>query len=365
MNKLNLLCLLFAGLIVSSCKKSRIYEVEWELETEGVKRYTINDRYVVIDSIGYGPENEKITVFDKNGKLQGWAGTTSESCCYEIVRYVYDDSNQKTIGVVSTCADEDEIQTDDIDEMIRGTKDLVIKRILSDDEHESYTTWYDFKWGGNYIVEVFDHTSDSRSIKAGNGNHIEYEVAENDSFWASDMFGGRVVLLFHIVPNNTNIEEYTIDTYYGYDLQMKSTFKDGFLCERRIFINNDGSTKCAVGRMVKNGDEHTYRFTDSNECPWEYTYENGVLKHKDYLSQYGTVIKQDTYFLSQDKEAYIHFHKEYDYKNKKLVKTEEERIDKDTFLEENSERDALKMHYDLQEGWSFSYFSGSVIANGN
>lgn len=360
-----LLNILFFCSIILSCNSSKDYKVAWDLNTEGVKKYSIGNEFVVLDTIGSAPINEKISVYDRQGKLLGWAGTTSESSVYQIVRYIFDDSNQELNGFLLTYVDEEEVQTEDYEEKIVGVKNLVIKRILDDSDNGTYATWFDFKRKDGCIVGVFDHTSDTLSIKAGDGNHIEYEVEENDQFWNDDFFGGSIVLLFHIVPNNTNAGNYTINTYCGYELQMKSTFKDGLLCERIVYMNVDGNTWCAKGQMRQNGNEHTYKFIDSVMCPWEYTYENGVLKHRDYVSQYGTVLEQDIYFLSQDNKAYIHFHKEYDYKRKILVKTEEERIDKKTFLSENSEEEVLKMASDLWEGWRGLEFSNSLIANGN
>lgn len=348
------------ALLLCNCRShddNKEVKLDWEIESPGVRKYVLENGYMVVDSMGQAPMNEKITVYDQNGRLCGVAGKASESDGYGVLRYVYDDDGKRLDGLVVSGVGYFDGEGYDLRE--QEVKDIILNRILSGGETVECAVWYTFKRKGDKIVEVYD-VEDSLSLKAGEGQHIEYEVEEDGNFWYNDIVGGKMVVLLHIVPDDCSMEEYVVDTYCGYSLQMRSTFRNGWLCERRIY-DPKSEEVCAIGKMEEKGNQHIYTIANR----YKYTYEKGVLKTKEYISEYGTVLNQDVYFLSIDKTAYIHFCKEYDYKKKALVKTLEERIEKDVFLKENQEKDALKMASDLYDIWLGSAYTNSKIANNN
>lgn len=351
---------LILAMALCNCKGHSGYvevNLDWNVESGEAKKFLLDDGYVVIDSIGSAPMNEKITVYDKNGRLCGSAGAASESSGFQVVRYVYgDDDGKRLDGVVVSGVEYYDLEADSLLNY-NEAKNIIVKRIISGGETVEEAIWYTFRRKGDKIVEVYDAV-DSLSLKAGERHHIEYEVEEDNNFWYNDIVGGKTVVLLHIVPDDYSMEEYVIDTYCGYSLQMRSTFRNGWLCERRIYDPKTNEV-CATGKMEEKGNLHIY--TISNR--YRYTFENGVLKTKEYISEYGTVLNQDVFFLSQDKLAYVHYVKEYDYKKKMLIKKSEERIEKELFQREHPEHDVLEMASDLHNIWWGSTYRKSKIAN--
>lgn len=354
--------LLFAILLMvaSSCNRSgntsSSDSIPWEENMSG--RFVIDDGIVVTDSIGQGPLNEKITVLAKDGRHLGMAGRTSEMTGLVVVRFIYCDNGRLVDCVETAFIDMNDSEIDDYENEYGRIRNLFVDWAAGKRELEENVNIFRFRRDGENIVEVYDDKG-TNSIKAGSGQHIEYEVAECDSFWASDMFGGDFVVLLHLVPDDTNVDVYSIDTYSEYKLQMRSTYRNGTFCERTVYKSESDSVY-DICRVTEKDGKHIYSFKNN---PVIYTYENGVLKTVDYLSKYGTVIGQEVYFLSADKQAYIKYWKEYDYSRKTLVKQSEERIDIKDFLEEHPERYVRQMGSQLFDSWNGHFCTESPILN--
>ena len=118
-------------------------------------------------------------------------------------------------------------------------------------------------------------------------------------------------------------------TYAGYRPLEEMEFT-GYTMTKRTVFRSDRPVPFATVKLENALDSrHRYILSyDYDDNKVVSTYEEGVLQKVEKISQWGTVLRQDLFFESADKQAFICYMKSYNYQTKKLVKVREERIDK-------------------------------------
>lgn len=320
--------------------------------------YMTKDDYTILETLGFSPCNTFMTVLDPQDRIVVEAGQASEVMYFNFVRYLYDGDNKLT-GLLTfppchpnTVHAEEEDKSMQIfyNEFENHEMQLdpgnLFKISLDTDQNKPYFSRFHFKYNPTgQIVRVYDPVTE-QAMQALPGYHIQYEVTQSDNFWTSDIDGGNMVLRFKILPVDKDTDTYTIWTYYCYTLQMEEQYSDNLLISRAIYRPNQ-STPYKVVSLTNNGNQAVYTTKladDEAYYLYQSTWENGILKKEECLSEFGTVLKRTVYYLSKDKKYYIASTRKYNYTSRQLELTEEERMEASLFLNQHTESDMMDMN---------------------
>lgn len=86
-------------------------------------------------------------------------------------------------------------------------------------------------YGDDGIAREMTERSSGKSIKAPDNYRLEVNVVPCESFWESDLSGGRFLLKAEIVPIGP-IRDYTVKCYEDFTLIAEEHYKDG--CCRQV-----------------------------------------------------------------------------------------------------------------------------------
>lgn len=322
--------------------------------------YETSDGYTIVDSIGYGPLVEKVTFYDKEKRMIAMAGTTSECGMFTFAKVLYGDDGEilgyAFLDYVSESEDSmwRAEQTAD-DAMFEPYQEMLIAQALDyGDDNKIFERYYLKKDDNGNAVEVYDPKT-RKSIKAPHGYNIRAEIVENEDFWASDMYGGFVLLNFYVEPIDRGIGHYTVTKYNRYDKQMCMEYKDNKIVKSTLYSKKSHKPIYSVACKTQK-DAAVYEYTypkDSNI--YRSTWKGGVIYSHEAVSCYGTVLSQTLYVPSKDGEAFICYEKKYDYKSKQLVRSDEYRVGRREVLNDNKESDVMSLKEHLFENWSCCY----------
>lgn len=318
-----------------------IYNPKWTYKT--------SDGYTIIDSLGFGPQNRRVLYYDNKKRLIGMAGMASEVVDFNFVRMIYGENDKIEAYLYANSLEEilgKEYFNDSIEYWYSAILD-------PDVDNAKYELFYLKRDAQGNIVEVSDPRS-KRTISCSQKFSICPEVAENSSFWHSDIQGGLVLLNFYVEPIKKSENQYTIKKYCFYDLQTESTYNKGELTKVTVYSPETHKPVARIEKKhnFKDGTTIYDKSYPNNNNLYRSTWRKGVLISKEEVSQYGTILKQELYVPSKDGQAFIYYFKKLDYKTKKLVRTEEDRIDKQEFLQYNQEKDMMVMYEEMYEHWN-------------
>lgn len=180
--------------------------------------YTLND-YLFVDTVGSTPQNEQITVYDKQGRLLAKAGRASESIHFSYYKYLYDRKG-KHIGFSTLWEEAHDYPfiTDSVLPFNDRPYDVnsLYYDLVERKYNDRYVERFHFVWDkqGN-IIKVHDPITD-KELVAPVGKKLVYQLEEDEEFWDSDLRGGDYHLKFYIVPMDTvGVKPDTI-VYEGY-----------------------------------------------------------------------------------------------------------------------------------------------------
>ncbi len=212
------------------------YTVEQTLSSECLNEFKTNLGHVIRDTIGEGPQNERVDITDNKGRPLVVAGRPSEADVFTFIKYLYDDKGEITGFLCFPFNEAEQYNYDategteafyqQFDENLFGEEPLYEKKVLFDlvftkGNDEPYLERFYFKRDSvGRIIKVYDPIL-HKSIIADEDWHIEYNIEENEDFWANDFEGGYVWLTFTFKPNpgkEKDPEDVVIlkKKYYGY-----------------------------------------------------------------------------------------------------------------------------------------------------
>lgn len=327
--------------------------------------YMTKDGYTIIETLGFSPMNTFMTILDPQDRTVVEAGQASEAMYFNFVRYFYDTDNTLTgllsFPKVGIEGEEDKSMQIFCNEFEEEEMELnpasLFKISLDTKENKPYFSRFNFKYNQmGQMVAVYDPET-KQAMQALPGYHIQYEVTQSDNFWESDLDGGKMVVRFKVAPIEKKTDLYTTWTYCGYALQMEEQYSHTSLISRAIYRPNDSSPYKKVS-LTKKGKQMVYiieQADDKDYNSYRFTWENGILKKEEGLSEYGTVLKRTVYYLSKDNKNYIAATQQYNYITKRLELVREERIETNKFLEQHVESDMMDMKDEVWKLWQKHY----------
>ena len=210
---------------------AELYGFELDNSDEYCKRFHNKEGLTVIDTMGCGPMNSRVTINDSFQRPLLLAGMASEVMVYDAIRYLYDEDGEVE-GFLAFCGNvlmpyycKDDafaeiMLSEDYINPYYGCDEIIYDMAMNTDASKLYYVrfYFDRDEEGR-VVKVYDPLL-HYSISAPIDGHFEYMVRENCNFWYSDIQGGGIDLLFIISPNDPDdFDGFTIDTFYYYTLK--------------------------------------------------------------------------------------------------------------------------------------------------
>ncbi len=364
----NVLLIVCAAMILESCHQQLDYGVNWDPEAEE-EQWTKDSLKIELEWIG-DSTYMTATVSDKEGTLLAYISRQQDDDICTVIKYLRNDTGGvKGFLVYPDCypmADrrgEAKIKegrsSDELskykemlwDEFDKNNHPCDIGLTLALDEREDrpYAARYYFKYDGELLTKIYDPIS-KKKIQAETGS-LEYEVHRQTMYLEGGSSIGDVGLVF------TDIAEYepgvfTYKTYAGYRPLQEMEFMGYAMKKHTVFRSDRPEPFVTVTLENPLDPKHRYILNcDYDDKKLVSTYEDGVLQKVEEKSQWGTVLQQDLFFESADKQAYICYMKDYNYQTKQLVKVREKRIPKPMFFMTYRESKEMQLDGFLHVMW--------------
>lgn len=185
--------------------------------------YTTPEGHLVIDTLGFGPQNREVLVYDSCYRLVCIAGQASEVGRLNFVKVIYSKGDMVSGFVSGNLAvlEDSLIKIDSLYGKVgmhMDTQLVMLMRIVSKWNSYDRQYWQRFNLrrdADGEIVEVYDPETKYK-IKVQVGCKIRYELKEDRAFWMSDIDGGRVLLHFYVEPKDRDLKQYKVKMYDGY-----------------------------------------------------------------------------------------------------------------------------------------------------
>ena len=367
-----LIKLLFTAFLMSSCHQQLDYGINWN-DNDETEQITNNGYKVIVERIE-ASSYQKAEISDSAGCFLAYITRQEGDDVCTVIKYLHNDSGDvRGILVYPRCypmpkRGGNALKKDsNINELAEYKEqlwkdyerdstpnDIGLALVFEKREDRTYATRYYFKYEDNVLVEVYDPISE-QFIKADEGEKIDYQVMSHELLLTNDSVIGDVMLHFMVRPVDIS-DNYKVRMYCGYRPMDELEFKGGIMVRRKIYRSDRPEVYTMVER-IDEGRKHVYKLTcDYDDKTLVSTYEDGMLKKVEEVSKWGTVLQQDIFFRSADKEAYICYLKNYDYQKGLLVKVQENRIDKDEFWGMSNEESEMSLQPQMEAMWErFTY----------
>jgi len=218
------------------CSIGELYGFELDDTDEYCKHLHNKEGFTIVDTMGLGPQNSRVTINDQLQRPLLLAGMASEAGIYNAIKYLYDEDGEIR-GFLSFCnhalmpyycvddAYAGIVLNEDYINPSWGCDEIIYDMAMNTDERKPYYVRFNFERDEEErIVKVYDPLL-HYSISAPNDGHFEYLVRENCNFWYSDIIGGGIDLLFITAPNDPeNDYGFEIDTFYYYTQSFPEFF---------------------------------------------------------------------------------------------------------------------------------------------
>ena len=175
--------------------------------------------------VGSAPQNEQITVYDKQGRLLAMAAKPSELTYFSYFKYLYDHKGNH-IGF-STLREEPEdypFMTDSVLPFNGREYDVnsLYYDLVERKHNDRYVERYHFVWDdqGN-MTKVYDPVTGKKFV-APSGKKLVCRLEEGEEFWTSDIRGGDYHLMFYLVPMDSTEANSDTTVYEGYEPYVES-----------------------------------------------------------------------------------------------------------------------------------------------
>ena len=327
-----LVCLL--GVCVPSFAQQLPLRV-WETTPPGsggelssyVRTFVSNDSCRIVDSTGNAPCNERVLFYDKKGRLFAYAGMASEVCCFNFVKWLYDEQDSLAGFIMSgDIAKVEERLNDEEDKQVEEHRGLCKLVLRGDPDATYFSRYYLQRDEAGKVRMVYDPQTDHR-IRAEEGYRIRYEVVESEDFWRSDLVGGGVLLNFYVEPRKRTCEPYRVTKYAGYKLQWEECYEKGLLVERVLYAQNGKQVVAIRKGQGKSPQEVLYeKRLDGDPCLYRSVWRAGRLFKREMISPYGTVLRQTSYVVAKDGKTCVEYVDKYNYQRRKLERMSERNL---------------------------------------
>ncbi|MDH6305695.1 hypothetical protein M2459_002549 [Parabacteroides sp. PF5-5] len=295
-----------------------------ELEASDNERsYTIEgpNGSRIVRETGYGPQNESVEIHAADGHPLGVAARCSECIGFSVIRYEYDSSGDLTgFTTRQLSRNFDKENNDELDYKENDFDEAVAFVFRTEKRKDEYIHYVFKKDEQGRIIRVYDPKSD-RCIDAPDNFHIQCEIVPCQSFWVSDIDGGKYLLEFKLVPNTERSDDYELFVYHFYDIYQRSIYKKGLVVSNTLY-NYEGKAEKSI-TLKTEGQKHIYKgvFYDT---VFTYIWEDGKPVEYTEYSEWNTPLYRKTYTLSDDRKKYLIKCYKINYSTKELSFAEEE-----------------------------------------
>lgn len=343
MKKIGVLVSVALGLfVVSSCKRAAVdskeldivdslfcdaYDDSLQLQT-GLLEYDsicFSDGSVAVYRMNSAPQNTLVEYRNSKGKVIATVSRASE-CYGQVVIYRYDDHERLVHLVVG----EGDLEGFDEESYHYWVNDETVSPYLAfrrqmeklDYTHPDTLMYeqYDIMYDNNGEAVKVTKTLNSDEIKAPEGYKLEVSVEPCVNFWASDLYGGYYIFKVNVVPRKYDLSNYTIVRYADFIPAIEQNFKNGIL--ERVVLYPDPSqmeSKRVVVTREDKGNRHFYtRKIDDDIQTYQAEWSDGLLRYRQTVSPYGTVLKKVSYEYSLPSTRVKAVYKIIDYGIRKL-----------------------------------------------
>ena len=187
---------------------------------------TFSDGSYAVRQLKFAPQNSLIRYIDSYGRLIATVSAASETYAQRLI-FGYDGNGRLKYLLHF----EDMLELDFRDDTTESA--YLIFRLAIDSIDFRYPdlkrhTLSEIIYGNDGIAREMTELPGGKSIKAPDNYRLEVSVVPCESFWESDLNGGRFLLKADIVPIDP-IGDYTVKCFEDFTLIAEEHYKDGVL----------------------------------------------------------------------------------------------------------------------------------------
>lgn len=315
MKRKDLLYSALLGLLVllSSCKKEQRIEIVKtvhensfdysELITEsGMIEYDsicFSDGSTAVRHLQWAPQNSLTAFRDPEGRIAATWAQASE-CMMQVMIRRYDEQG-RLLRILSFDCEGPEV-TDPIYGTWFGTGDslyLMFRQKMEHWDDEAWDTAHYFRYDVEYNAEGHavrvSLNQGVSEIVAPEGDQLLVDIQPCQSFWASDLDGGRFVFLVDQVPVQADASDYVVKRYADMIPTMELTVKGGKLA--RILCHaepsySDAKAMTFTHEMIDGKQVYT-RQEEGSPVAHRNIWQNGRLLCRQLIGAGGEVLRSD------------------------------------------------------------------------
>lgn len=364
--------LLFVGMVLSSCHEQLDFGVVWD---EQAAKTQMTKDSLKVELEWYGDDAfMTATVRNKYGDTLAVISRQSGDDICTVIKYLRNDTgmvrgflvypgcypvaersgNAKVKEGESRELEEyKEMLWDDFDKG-NHPNDIGLALVMDEREDRPYAARYYFRYDKDRgdIKSVYDPIS--KKIIKSEGDGFFYELRTETMEVGRDSLIGDMHLMF---KNYYDIEcgTHSFKSYCGYRPMEEMKFMSHRMFRHTVFRSDWPEPYVTVDlewNWAGDRDETTYKIKrDYMDKTIATTYKGEYIKKVEEISQWGTVLKQDLYVESADKEAFICHFNRYNYQTKQLEERGKKQIDKDLHHMNSCESCEMILTNYLQEMW--------------
>lgn len=215
---------------ITDFKHYSAYDNPEILEEQGWLDYdsvTFSDGSYAVRQLKSAPQNSLIRYVNQDGRVIATVSTASETYAQRLI-YGYDENGRLKCLLRFEEMLEPVFHDDTTDSAYLHFR-LVIDSIdFRHPDMERHTLSEIIYGDDGFVCEITEQPS-GKSIKAPDGYKLEVSIIPCESFWESDLSGGRFLLKADMIPITNAMGDYTIMYFEDFALIAEEHYKDGVL----------------------------------------------------------------------------------------------------------------------------------------
>ena len=366
------LVLLFVGIVLSSCHEQLDFGVVWD---EQAAKTQMTKDSLKVELEWYGDDAfMTATIKNKNGDTLAVISRQSGDDICTVIKYLRNDTGMmRGFLVYPGCYPVAErtgnakIKEEALNELEKYKEmlwddfgkrnhpnDIGLALVMDEREDRPYAARYYFRYDKDTgdINSVYDPIS--KQIIKSEGDRFFYELNTETMEIGRDSLIGDIHLMF---KNYYYIEcgTHSFKSYCGYRPMEEYDFESHRMVMHTVYRSDRPEPYVTVNfewNWAGDRDETTYKIKrDYMDKTIATTYKDEYVKKVEEISQWGTVLKQDLYVESANKEEFVCHLYRYNYQAKQLEERGKKRIDKVLHHMNSCESEEMILDEYLYEMW--------------
>ena len=363
------LVLLFVGMVLSSCREQLDFGVVWD---EQAAKAQMTKDSLKVELEWYGDDAFMTAIVkDKKGDTLAFISRQSGDDICTVIKYLRNDTGMvRGFLVYPGCypvaertgnakiKEIESMELKEYKEMLwddfgkwNHPNDIGLALVMDDREDRPYAARYYFRYDKVYtdqIRAIYDPIT--KQIIKSDDEFFRYDVSTKTREVSGDSLIGDVHLMF-VDISNIEYGTHTYKTYCGYRPMEEFEFMSHRMFKHTVF-RSDRPEPYVTVEFDWDDDGTRYKIIrDYEDHAIATTYNDGIIKKVEEVSQWGTVLKQDIYEDTGDEETYICRLMRYNYQAKKLEEAGRKRVNKVLHHMESSESGEMILDEYLYEMW--------------